>query len=65
MSVENHRHCQATVLSANGTGNQNGATWNLIGNLTLPKLRSDWKNFFTRNKLNITQDLKSILELLD
>ena len=63
-----HRHCQKTICSAHGNANGEGATWNLIDELTLPKLTnlcSNWKTYFTRNNDNITQDLKSILELID
>ena len=59
-----HRHCQATVLSAYGpTGH--GATWNVIDELTLTNLDSNWKNYFTSNTKNITQDLASILRLIN
>lgn len=59
-----HRHCQATVLSAYGPEGK-GATWGTILGLTLDNLPSDWKTFFTRNKTDITQDLASILELIN
>lgn len=61
-----HRHCQKTVCSAysyNGTGK----TWDVIysqrSNLT--NLPTNWIRYFTRNDENITQDLESILELIN
>lgn len=65
MSIDYHRHCQATVLSANGTGNGNGATWSIIKNLDLPNLDENWLDYFSGNKKNITQDLAGILHLID
>ena len=65
MSVDNHRHCQATVLSANGTGNQDGKSWGEINNLTLSNLPSNWKSYFTVNKNNVTQDFAATLKLID
>ena len=64
-----HRHCQKTVCSAFGYDG-NGATWSLIGDnsFTLPnlsKICSNWKHYFTCNRDNITEDLKTILELID
>ena len=64
-TVPLHRHCQATVLSVNGTGTKNGATWTVFENLSLPNLPSNWKNEFTGNKNNITQDLAAILRLIN
>ena len=59
-----HRHCQATVLSAYGpTGH--GATWSTINNLSLTNLDGNWKTDFTRNTDNITEDLASILKLIN
>lgn len=67
MSVENHRHCQATVLSASGTSKGGGATWNTISGLnTLTNLMpTNWKNKFLNNTSNITQDFKSTLEIIN
>jgi nitrogen regulatory protein PII len=66
MSVENHRHCQATVLSANGTGNQNGATWHMINALNLPNVKPEnWLEQFKNNRENITQDIVATLTLIN
>lgn len=59
-----HRHCQATILSAYGPGG-NGATWSILSELDLPHINSNWKDMFTGNQTNITEDLKSILLLID
>ena len=74
-----HRHCQKTVCSAYGD-NGNGATWltlspnpetNWGDDLTnLQQVTANgsyvhWQQYFTRNTNNITQDLRSILELID
>jgi len=59
-----HKHCQQTVCSAYGYGGQ-GATWEVISTLNLSHLDSDWKDLFTRNENNITEDLASILTLID
>ena len=68
MSVENHRHCQATVLGATGEPYGNGLTWNVINNGNFPNLDviySGWRNeLFSRND-NMTQDLAGILTLID
>lgn len=67
MSVENHRHCQATVLGATGTSNGNGTTWSTINGLNLPyidKVKTNWKNLFLSNG-NITDDLADILSLIN
>ena len=62
MSVDYHKHCQMTVLSANGTGNQNGATWDVINSASgVSKLPAGWKDKFKNNKANITEDIRSIL----
>ena len=67
MSVDFHRHCQATVLSANGTDEQNGLSWTYINKLkdSLGNLPENWIEEFKVNKENITQDLASILKLLN
>lgn len=61
-----HRHCQKTVCSAYGY-NGAGKTWDVIysqrSNLT--NLPTNWIRYFTRNDENITQDLESILELIN
>lgn len=67
MSVDNHRHCQATVLGATGSGRGNGSTWHTISDLPAPNLdaiQSNWKNSFLANR-NITDDLADILALID
>lgn len=67
MSVDYHRHCQATVLGATGDPHGNGSTWGTIRDLSLPKIAArvpGWLNKFTTND-NITEDLKAILELID
>lgn len=67
MSVDFHRHCQATVLSANGTEEQNGLSWTYINKLkdSLSNLPENWIEEFKDNTENITQDLASILKLLN
>lgn len=67
MSVDNHRHCQATVLGATGSGQGNGSTWHTISDLIAPNLdaiQSNWKSSFLANK-NITDDLADILALIN
>ena len=67
MSVENHRHCQATVLGATGDPHGRGITWNEISNLNVPnisELNRHWLSFFNSND-NMTQDLAGILKLID
>ena len=58
-----HKHCQRTVLSAYGPEGE-GATWNVINGVTGEHLPTNWKEGF-RNTENITQDLASILRLMD
>lgn len=65
-----HRHCQKTVCSAHGYMEAIGKTWDLIDILSLPNIQKvlgsvSWKGYFTKNNDNITQDLASILELID
>lgn len=52
MSVDFHRHCQATVLSANGTDEQNGLSWTYINKLkdSLSNLPENWIQEFKVNK---------------
>ena len=66
MSVENHRHCQATVLGATGDPYEAGATWSTITTLsdTLTNLPSNWVEKFKENN-NITDDLAVILGLIN
>lgn len=69
-----HRHCQKTVCSAYGY-NGNGATWktlsppeevNDLANLNLGLQTGEtWISKFQLNRDNITQDLRTILELID
>ena len=65
-----HKHCQKTVCSAYGYDG-NGATWNILYHggkddlVNIQQFVSNWHNFFTGNEENITQDLRSILELID
>ena len=70
MSVDQHRHCQKTVLSAIGLGNgQQGLTWDVINNLNgLNNLPSNWKNLYsgnTEDKSNITYDFASTIKLIN
>ena len=64
LTIPFHKHCQQTVCSAYGWGGQ-GATWEIISNLQLGHLPEEWKDFFMENENNITQDLASILKLID
>lgn len=64
MSVDNHRHCQATVLGATGEPFEEGLTWNEISTLPLDNLPENWIDYFTSN-INVTQDLAGILKLLN
>ena len=67
MSIQNHRHCQATVLGATGTPFGNGTTWDRIRDLSLPNIASiypTWIEKFDRN-VTITDDLAGILVLID
>lgn len=67
MSIDLHRHCQKTVLSANGVGNQDGKTWNTIYALrnSLSQLPTNWISQFADNKDNITQDFATTLRLIN
>ena len=69
-----HKHCQKTVCSAYGGYNGRGATWDTLyhgGEDDLKNIQSyvpsdrKWYNYFMANKDNITQDLRSILELIN
>ena len=63
--VKFHRHCQKTVLSAYGPDGH-GLTWNILANHTdWTNLPNNWKDYFTDNTSNITQDLEAILELIN
>jgi hypothetical protein len=74
--VSFHKHCQKTVCSAFGYNGQ-GATWNILsdntdaGNMNLTHIQSllnsneTVRGFFSNNENNITEDLRSILELMD
>ena len=62
--VKFHRHCQKTILSAYGPDG-NGLTWNTINNLDLPNLPATWRDNFTSNTNNITEDLKALLNLIN
>lgn len=61
-----HKHCQATVLSAYGPDG-NGKSWDVLYNErnNLPNLPDNWISYFTGNRDNITQDLRSILQLIN
>ena len=63
MSIETHRHCQATVLGATGEPAEHGLTWDVIRNLRLGDIDPNWLDYFVNN-VNITQDLAGILKLL-
>jgi hypothetical protein len=52
------------VCSAYGYAGQ-GATWDLIDQSTFDYLPAGWKDRFRNNAKNITQDLKTILGLID
>lgn len=56
MSVENHRHCQATVLGATGDPYGEGLTWNTLlrNENEFSNLGSDWLRYFRSNN-NITE----------
>ena len=67
-----HRHCQKTVCSAHGITDGDGETWSIIdqaqetlSNLSSLDIPNGWISLFSRNDNNITQDLESILELID
>lgn len=65
-----HKHCQNTILSSYGPTGE-GMTWNyLVNGTSLSNLNSllsggDWTSKFMGNTECITQDLRSILELVD
>ena len=66
VGVPFHRHCQKTVCSAYQGGN--GLTWPTIDILTLDNLSfitEGWKSYFTGDSDNMTDDLASILKLID
>ena len=63
MSIETHRHCQATVLGATGEPPEHGLTWPTIRNLDLGDIDPNWLDYFVNN-VNITEDLAGILKLL-
>ena len=66
MSVENHKHCQITVLPASGDGSGNGRSWSVLSNLTnLTNLPDNWLDEFLHNSSNITQDFKSVLTIMN
>lgn len=67
MSVENHRHCQATVLGATGTPVGHGTTWPTISTLEndLTDLESGWVDRYFYNNGDVTDDLAGILRLLN
>lgn len=67
MSVDYHRHCQATVLGATGDPHNEGLTWSDIRDLSLPNIEArvpQWLEYFSRND-NMTEDLAAILKLID
>ena len=64
MSVDYHRHCQATVLGATGDPYEHGKTWFTIRDLSLDQLDANWLSYFKNNN-NITEDLAGILQLID
>lgn len=63
MSIETHRHCQATVLGATGEPPEHGLTWPTIRNLDLGDIDPNWLDYFVNN-VNVTEDLAGILKLL-
>ena len=67
MLIDFHRHCQATILSANGTDEQNGLSWKYIHRLkySLDNLPKNWIQEFELNRDNITQDFASVLKILN
>lgn len=66
-TVPFHKHCQATVCSAYGPDG-NGLTWNILDGLqldSLDRIRPDWMELFKFNENNITEDMGTILTLID
>ena len=63
--IEEHRHCQATVLGAQGVAQQ-GATWGSIDGLkgSLTSLPSGWIDKFQDSE-NVTEDLAAILTVMN
>ena len=66
-----HKHCQKTVCSAWGYDGT-GRTWNVLTRAGLSNLDNilggttdKWQERFKSNSNNITEDLRSILELID
>ena len=65
MSVDYHKHCQKTVLSAYGTDGR-GATWGVLSNLSLPNLPANWLNYYKENNPpNITYDFAATLKIIN
>lgn len=72
-SIEFHKHCQATICSAFGTAptsasnpnSGNGRSWHILDDLDLSALPSGWKSQFISNRGNMTQDLASILTIMN
>lgn len=66
MSVDNHRHCQYTILGATGVNKDGqGRTWNEIANLNLSTInKTNLVNAMKGNE-NITQDIADVLTQTD
>ena len=67
MSVDNHRHCQLTVLAATGIPPEQGRTWDTISELEqeLTNLPGEWVIDHFKYNADVTDDLIGILALLD
>ena len=62
-----HKHCQKTILAASGIPSGNGATWSTISDLSekLNYFPEKWLEKYFMSNHNITEDLASILELIN
>ena len=62
-----HKHCQKTILAASGIPSGNGATWSKISDLSekLNYFPENWLEKYFMSNHNITEDLASILELIN
>lgn len=69
MSIDYHKHCQKTVLSAFGPNGQ-GATKDVIEALASPltglkNLPSGWLELYRENTKNVTEDFAATLKIID
>ena len=62
-----HKHCQKTILAASGIPSGNGATWSTISDLSEKFIYfpENWLEKYFMFNQNITEDLASILELIN